>query len=329
MTHPIHIHPCDSPLYVVTVVTNYARYRSRYALYKAFEKYVEDSGAILYTVEAAFGDRPFCVTQPSNPRHIQVRTIDEVWHKENLGNIGIARLPEDAKYIAFMDADVMLSRSDWVTETVHQLQHYQVIQMFSHAQDLSPKYHPLTSFTGFMYSYVNSLLTGADKEAAIRKGGYSGGCYGPGRTGTFWHPGYAWAMTREAINILGGLIDFAVLGSADHHMATALIGQPMLSVHQDMHPNYKMLIEQWGRAADLLKKDVGYMDGLLLHYWHGKKKDRRYVDRWKILVDNQFDPITDLKRDSQGVWQLTDRNIRLRDQIRAYFRQRNEDSIDV
>lgn len=327
MTHQIHLHPCDSPLYVVTVVTNYARFRSRVALYKAFEKHVEDSGAILYTVEIAFGERPFCVTQPSNPRHIQFRTIDEVWHKENALNLAISRLPQDWRYVAWIDADVVFARPDWVDETVHQLQHYQVIQMFSHAQDLSHEYHPLTSFTGFMYSYVNSLLTGEDLQRAIRKSGYSGG-YGPGKTGTFWHPGYAWAATREAINMMGGLLDFAVLGSADHHMATALIGRPLLSVHEGMHPNYKMLVEQWAEGAALLKKDVGYMDGLLLHNWHGKKKDRRYVDRWKILVDNQFDPIADLRKDSQCVWQLTDRNIRLRDQVRAYFRQRNEDSID-
>jgi hypothetical protein len=37
----------------------------------------------------------------------------------------------------------------------------------------------------------------------------------------------------------------------------------------------------------------------------------------------------DIKRDWQGLWQLTDRKIRLRDELRAYFRSRDEDSTGV
>jgi flagellar basal body-associated protein FliL len=37
----------------------------------------------------------------------------------------------------------------------------------------------------------------------------------------------------------------------------------------------------------------------------------------------------DLKRDCQGLFQLEDNKIELRDAIRRYFRQRNEDSIDL
>jgi hypothetical protein len=44
-------------------------------------------------VELAFGNRPFEVTDPDNPRHVQVRSGHELWHKENLVNLGVARLP--------------------------------------------------------------------------------------------------------------------------------------------------------------------------------------------------------------------------------------------
>jgi hypothetical protein len=50
-----------------------------------------------------------------------------------------------------------------------------------------------------------------------------------------------------------------------------------------------------------------------------------YCDRWKILRDNDYDPSTDIVRDWQGVWQLAGNKPRLRDDIRAYFRTRNED----
>jgi hypothetical protein len=51
--------------------------------------------------------------------------------------------------------------------------------------------------------------------------------------------------------------------------------------------------------------------------------------RWRILLDNNFDPRTDISRDWQGVYQLTGNKPRLRDQIRAYFRDRNEDSPEL
>jgi len=72
------IQPVDATLYVVVPIINPSRYRSRYALYKAFEKYITDAGAVLYTVEAAYGDREFEVTDPANPRHIRLRTHHEV-----------------------------------------------------------------------------------------------------------------------------------------------------------------------------------------------------------------------------------------------------------
>jgi len=38
---------------------------------------------VLYTVEISYGDRPFEVTTPDNPRDLQLRTEHELWHKEN------------------------------------------------------------------------------------------------------------------------------------------------------------------------------------------------------------------------------------------------------
>ena len=49
------IKPVDAPLYVVTPIVNPSRYQSRYRLYHGFAKYIADAGAILYTVEAAYG----------------------------------------------------------------------------------------------------------------------------------------------------------------------------------------------------------------------------------------------------------------------------------
>jgi hypothetical protein len=318
------IEPVNAPLYVVTCISNPKRYRSRYDLYRKFEKYIEDSGAILYTIEQGFGEREFEVTNPTNPHHIRVLSTSEVWHKENMINLAIQRLPIDWKYVAWIDADIMFVRPDWVYETIHLLQHYDVLQMFSQAADLGPKYEMLGDLRDSVIAnwHKNQTIVQFSKNTPY-------GGYGAGNK----HPGYAWAARRSAIDHLGGLIDWGVVGSADWHMASALIGQLKASISPTLYkscPRYVEWCQAWeDNAVKYLKHNIGFMHGMVLHYWHGKKADRKYFDRWRILVDNKFDPLLDLKKDSQGLWQLSDRNNHLRDDLRAYLEARNEDSIDL
>jgi hypothetical protein len=316
------IKPVDAPLYVVTPIVNPSRYQSRYRLYDAFEKYVTDAGAILYTVEAAYGDRPFEVTQDANPRHIRLRTRDELWHKENLINLGVGRLPADWKYVAWIDADVQFARPDIVTETIHQLQHFGVVQMFSQATDLGPQHQPLKTFNGFAAQYSQAQANRENDPQASVARGYS-----------HWHPGFAWAARRDAWDHLGGLIDWAVIGSGDRYMACAMIGEMAGCLSENLQrgcPDYAAWCFEWqDRAERYLRRNVGYVDGLLLHYFHGSKKNRGYQDREQILWKNGFDPMRDIKRDWQGLWQLADQKYQLRDQLRAYFRSRNEDGTEL
>ena len=315
-------------LLVIAVVSNPVRYKSRYELYRKFAEDMGRSGALMITVEMAFGERPFAVTQKDNPLHVQLRSVDELWHKENMINIGAnygLQIFPDARYIAWIDADVLPMRPtrEWLEETVEQLQHYEVVQMFETAIDLDPNHtmmgQPVKSF---MARYIQS------------------GCQLPERGG-FWadyyskahgHPGYAWACTRNAFDHLGGLIDFAILGAGDRHMALGLIGC-MEQSFEHLNKAYRQALMQWQmRAERWIKRDVGYVAGSIFHFFHGKKRDRRYESRWKILKDNDFDPAKDIKKDAQGLYVLEtwdERQIRLRDQLRGYARARNEDSIDI
>lgn len=301
----------ERKLYVVTCVSNPVRYKSRYDLYRKFAKHMEDSGAILYTAEMAFGDRPHVLTERNNIQHIQTRSFFELWSKEVLLNLAIQQLPDDWEYVAWIDADVQFTRPDWVQETVEQLQHYHFVQMFSHAQDLGPQMEPLKTHTGFVYDYYHN-------PDSVKKGGYA----------TFSHPGYAWAARREALDAVGGLIDHGILGSGDRHMACGMIGKIEHSYNGGVHPNYKEICLEWQRRCETyVKRDIGYVAGTLNHYWHGAKQNRGYNDRWKILVDHQFDPYRDIYKDTQGLWQLDDGKLELRDAIRKYFRSRAEDCI--
>jgi hypothetical protein len=185
-------------LHVCIMVSNPVRFTSRYKLLEAFQAQNNGPHVRLWIVEVALGNRPFVVTETGNLQHLQLRTEDELWHKENALNLlfgHVLRVAPEAEYFAWVDADVTFARADWAYETLQQLQHYDVVQMFTHAQDVGPKYAPVACSkvqNGFMWAYYNdpTFLT------SLNKYGYN--INGQG------HPGYAWAARRSALDTVGG-----------------------------------------------------------------------------------------------------------------------------
>lgn len=304
--------------HVITMISNTQRYESRYRLYHEFAKRMEEAGVRLWTAEVAFGTRPFALTDPNEFRHLQLRTLDEIWHKERALNLLVQRITEqhpDWKYLAWIDADVEFQNKNWVSETVHALQHFHVVQLFQTAVDLGPQGQALHVHTSFAYRYVKGgMASGTDY--------LNGG-----------HPGFAYAITREAYEACP-FIDFAILGSGDRHMIAGWCGMIEQSVNQKISPEYMRKLLDWQAQVDrYVRRDVGYVPGSIYHYWHGKKSDRRYGSRWEILTRHQYNPDRDIKNDGYGLLRLADhgdlRSIQFRDEIRAYMHSRNEDSIDL
>jgi hypothetical protein len=103
-----------SQLAVIAVVFNPVKYASRYEHYENFARHMGSSGVNLYTVECIFPSttrfglprQNFEVTQPNNPRHVQISAPWILWMKENLINIAVNRLPAHVEYIAWIDADI-------------------------------------------------------------------------------------------------------------------------------------------------------------------------------------------------------------------------------
>ena len=314
---------------MVTCLENPQRWRSRYKNYHHFARHVREAGAVLITVESAFGHRHFEITDSKNPYHVQVRSIDELFRKENLQNLGAQRLPLGTKYVAFIDADITFARPDWAQETLHLLQHYLVIQMFSSFTDVGPNHEILRTMPSFMWNYFN----------APDDGGFTpedSGYYGGWKWGRKWAgaPGLAWAYrVEDALDPLGGLLDRCILGGGDSHMAYGIMQrQDLAELHLEMRgatDAYRRYIATWQANAARLNKNAYFMEGTVLHMWHGHKKKRGYNSRWRILERNKYDPFVDVMLDHQGVLRLTGNKPQLRDDVREYFRDRDEDSHEV
>jgi len=313
--------------FVISVLTNPERYKQRTKLFKEFMGRMQNYKVNHVVVECVQGCRPYEVTDPFNPLHIRLTTNSVLWMKENLVNIALSRLPSNWKYAAWIDGDVDFVNPDWVEDTIHELQHAPVVQLFEHAIDLGPDHEMLNKWESFGSCYVKGKPFKGSKQEWNEESYF--GQYG-GASGEYWHSGYAWAATREALNGFGGLLDFAIAGAGDHHMACAIVGKASHSVPKNIHPNYIKLLKEWEtRALRTAHMHMGFVKGTLVHYWHGKKRDRQYRGRWEILIKNKFDPTRELHKDTLGLWVLHPSNNKLRDDIRHYFQSRNEDSIDL
>ncbi len=339
--HPhkeLHRVPADlSQFWVITVLSNPIRYKRRYELYWRFAEMCKHADVNLITVEQAFGNRRFMVTEPGNPNHLQVRSIEELWLKENMVNLGVKHActiaPDMVREVAWIDADCRSVRSprDWFEETWHQLQHYEFVQMWENLIDLDYNFNPIGGAQpGFMANYIKYGTPNPVEFRALEK--EKRVCYPYGST-IFGRPGLAWAANLDSFNKVGGLIDFSILGAGDWYMAHGLVGslETARSEYAD-GPYMRKLLEWQTKAQRWIKRDVGYVPGTVYHDFHGRKALRQYGSRGKILSDCKYNPDTDIKYDVHGMLQLEtwdERQINLRDKIRGYFRARNEDSIDL
>jgi hypothetical protein len=301
-------------LHVIGVVSNPVRYHSRYRLAREWQEQMAATPNVrLHMVETAFGDRHHEVTETSNVDHLQLRTRSEIWIKESMINVGMRHLlPRDWKYVAWVDADIAFRDPNWAQETLHQLQHFEVVQPWQHCADLGAQGSIMQTHESFGYVHQR----GVQKQRA------------PFEPYAYAHSGFAWACTRKFWEAVGGLLDFCILGSADHHMAWAMIGDTDGTIHRKMSPSFFAKVRDWQeRAMRVTQGQIGFTPGRIEHAFHGPKKRRYYRERWQILVDHGFDPVRDLMYDEQGLVQLVGKPA-LEQALRVYNRSRFEDSIE-
>jgi len=299
--------PIEDKLNIIIVISNPCLYAKRYILLKEFVKRIEEEeeNVNLFVVEMIYEKQKFIITSSKNKNHLQLKTTTPLWHKENMINLGVKYLlPKNYKAFAWIDSDIEFENNSWALDTLKILNGSKdVVQLFSHCIDMDNKKNNLNIFNGFGYSF--------NKNKKYSK-----------QIKDFWHPGYAWAITRKAYEKLGGLFDKGILGSGDNIMCLSLINK--YCFNDKYHEDYNNSILEYQKKAKTLR--VGYTPGVIRHYFHGSKKNRQYTDRWCILIKHNYSPINHITYDEKGIIIPTELfTDDFKNDIFKYFKERKED----
>ena len=307
----------DDKLHIIIVVSNPCKYFRRYVLALEFiERFKREQNkyAELYVVELEYGETPkFEVTESNNVKHLQIKceNPNPIWHKENMINMGVKHLlPESWKAMAWVDADIEFDNIHWVEDTlkIFGSKSYDILQLFSQALDLDQNKDIMQIFTSFGYQYSHHKK------------------YKTGNINNYWHPGFAWAITRDAYDKIGGLFDWGILGSGDNHIALSLIGKAEYSVSKELDEGYIRSVLEYQEKVKKAELKLGYTPGIIRHYFHGSKKNRKYLERREILIQHKFNPFVHLTKNKNGLLLPSkDCPQELLDSIKTYFVERNED----
>jgi len=322
----INYHTPTSPtLHVIFSVTNPGRYESRYVRIREFIERMERRDhhhvqlhivEMVYEEEEDGGYGPFNITEPDNPHHLQLRTKDMMWHKENLINIGVRKLlPPDWKAMAWVDAELEFESPTWALDTLKILTTgcRDVVQLFTHGLNLDARgvSFGVEGGFGFFYSFGSPYQK----------------VWGP----DWWHPGYAWAMSREGYEIIGRLYQYNIVGGGDEMQALSMMGyHGGLDNMKTMKgyiasPAHHRHVVEWERGTSQLR--IGYTPGVVKHHFHGERNKRGYYPRQMIVKEMAYDPATHVKmREGDDVLVPTEafppESLK---KIRDYFKSREED----
>ena len=245
---------------------------------------------------------------PTGITSLVYESEDYLFFKESLWNLAAAAVPAADKLL-FLDTDLSFSVRDILEQADALLDRVDICQPFGTAvwPDRDGKIVLARRSAAFALS--------RDYEPSSR----------------YYHPGFAWGMTRRAFEFLGGLYDRHVVGGGDIALAYSL--HPRFA-HVDLRaktPNDAFFAEMPSyltyrhRAASLCLR-IGSLENVdCRHKWHGDVVNRQYTQRGSYLdhLGLKYGDEWPLRYRSDGLLEWADKAAS--EGVRRYFASRRED----
>lgn len=303
----------SAALWCVSVLFNPAGYRSLVDNYYRFAENLDKQGVKLLTVELAFaGDNYYL---PDGPNIRRLRGNSTLWMKERLINHAVSCLPPEVKYFAWVDADVVFTDPTWAEQAVEKLKTAHIVQLFKKVIML-PRGH--ATFSGEKVTQLQSVVW----QKKIHKNWLA---RRKAKDLPFSAPGFAWAARRDAFP--DGIYDRNIIGSGDTFLVDCYFDSWAIHGYAEKFtPAMKVDMWEWRNKFNEQEVEVDYIPIDILHLWHGELKDRRYMERHRIIQEHNYDPRGDIRLEN-NVYEWASDKYEMHNQIKDYFYRRNEDGI--
>lgn len=200
---------------------------------------------------------------PAGITSLVYESSDAIWFKESLWNMATRSV--DADKLLFLDTDIAFSFDGVIEETDRLLDGVDVCQPFGTAVWHNEDGVVLNYRRSAAYAITHNL------EPHPR----------------LYHPGFSWAMTRDAFDAIGGWYERFAVGGADVAFAHSLDERWIRSdfTPEVARPLWKApsFVEHQRRTLNA-RLAVGLLEHIEAHHmWHGRRDDRRYHTRCSYL----------------------------------------------
>jgi len=307
----------NKELGIVCCYFNPCHFESRKENFMQFYKNIKFCTDDICVVELSFGSDEFSL--PEEMETLKVNSSSILWQKEALLNIGIKKLLSDGyENIAWFDADIAFDNTMWHQDIIDTLKQYKICQTFGKVC----KYKWKKVKNGEVYSdrlYLHgSARYFKDTGMIYSKKGDSG---------------FGWAARSEVLAECN-LFDKGIIGGGDaliwygmHYnslnIAEACNTHPVFTYD---FPDYRLAYIDWCKKwSKAVNGSVGYSYTSLQTMYHGSIKDKKYTDRYDVLVRHKYDPLSDIKYSDSGTIEWANDKLELHKEVSSYFASRNED----
>lgn len=308
--------PQDGTLWAIAAYFNPVGYRRRLENYRRFRRSLN---VPLAAVELAYG-KSFELRADDADVLLQLRCRDVMWQKERLLNLALQSLPDECRYVAVLDCDVIMDSDDWGTRACELLEDYPVVQPFVRACDLdrdaADHSEPFSRVVLTTPAVAVQLAQGVPYQRMV----HARGAPRPAIEGM------ASVVRRELLDA-HGFYDACIVGGGTRAMMSAAYG-----CFDDVPVNWRMNARQtehylaWARRYyAAVRGRIGYINGTIYHMWHGELPNRWSRRRHFGLTEFAFDPYSDIAIDESGAWRWSSEKLPMHRYVREYFESRRED----
>lgn len=224
-----------------------------------------------------------------------VNSNSYMFHKENLFNILISRLPKKFTKIVCLDGDVVFDDSDWINKIDQELDKFDVVYPYHEAFVLDPFYENVL--------YVSKILM--DTRYKSNQVPFSSG--------------YAVGLHRNFFERIG-MYEYGIFGGSDK-----------LLLHDYVRIPIKVNTFNSNKRSEYLEKlkslglKYSYLNGVVYHLYHGSILDRKYLERHNFLNELNID--LEIIKNDDGVLEFINPE-KYNPTLLDYFKNRNEDNLN-